>query len=86
MTVNVHKSNIVQFRNPSVRKTDFTFRCGCGDVITVDKYTYLGILLSEHLDYELTAKVVVQSAKKGKRKVQGVPQSKTAAHPRQEEE
>lgn len=62
MIVNGNKSKIVHFRNPSVRKTDFTFRCGNDVLETVDKYTYLGLLLSEHLDFDLTAKHVAQSA------------------------
>ena len=62
MIVNGNKSKIVHFRNPSVRKTDFTFRCGNDVLETIDKYTYLGLLLSEHLDFDLTAKHVAQSA------------------------
>ena len=60
MTVNSNKSIIVQFRNPSVRKTDFDFRCGNDILNIVDKYIYLGISLTENLDYELTAKFVAQ--------------------------
>ena len=62
MTVNVNKSNIVHFRNPSVKQTDGIFKCGNSILNIVDSYTYLGVLLTEHLDFELTAKFVAQSA------------------------
>lgn len=62
MTVNIDKSNVVHFRRPSVPKTDFVFKCGDNTLKIVDKYTYLGMLLTEHLDYELTAKNVAKSA------------------------
>ena len=62
MVVNCSKSNVIHFRNPSVSKTEFIFKCGDSALQVVDRYTYLGLLLSEHLDFELTAKYVSQSA------------------------
>jgi len=62
MTVNSTKSNIVHFRNPAVNKTDFQFKGGDIALSVVEKYTYLGILLTEHLDFNITAKHVAQSA------------------------
>ena len=62
MIVNCSKSNIIHFRNPSVSKTNFVFKCGDITLHLVDKYTYLGLLLSGHLDFEMTAKFVAQSA------------------------
>ena len=62
MTVNVNKSNIVHFRNPVARQTDRIFKCGNSILKIVDSYTYLGVLLTEHLDFKLTAKFVAQSA------------------------
>ena len=62
MIINCSKSNIVHFRNPSVSKTNFEFKCGESVLCIVDRYTYLGLMLSEHLDFELTAKSVAQSA------------------------
>ena len=61
MIVNCIKSNI-HFRNPSVSKTNFVFKCGDSTLHVADRYTYLGLLLSEHLDFEMTAKFVAQSA------------------------
>ena len=46
MTVNVNKSNIVHFRNPSVKQTDRIFKCGNSILNIVDSYTYLGVLLT----------------------------------------
>ena len=62
MCVNNQKSNVVHFRLPSVDRTHVNFYCGDGAISVVNKYTYLGILLDEFLDYNVTAKVVVQSA------------------------
>ena len=60
MIVNCSKSNIIHFRNPSVSKTNFVFKCSILHV--VDRYAYLRLLLSEHLDFEITAKFVAQGA------------------------
>ena len=62
MIVNCSKSNIINFCNPSVSKTNFVFKCGDSTLHVVDRYTYLGLLLSEHLDFEMAAKLVAQSA------------------------
>ena len=62
MHVNNIKSNVVHFRVPSKAKTSVNFTCGPDVVNVVDKYTYLGITLTEFLDYEVTAKIVAQSA------------------------
>ena len=62
MVVNCSKSIVIHFRNPSVSRTEFIFKCGDSALQVVDRYTYLGLLLSEHLDFELTAKYAAQSA------------------------
>lgn len=36
--------------------------CGNDNINFANKYTYLGIVISEHLDYNVTAKAVTQSA------------------------
>jgi len=38
------------------------FLCGDKQLEIVDKYTYLGLVLNEHLDFSFTAKTVAQSA------------------------
>ena len=62
MTVNMAKSNVVHFRPSSVSKTDVVFSCGNGIISVADRYTYLGVVLSEHLDYNIMVKHVAQSA------------------------
>jgi len=61
MIVNSTKSNIAHFRPQSAQRTDSVFLCGDKQLETVDKYTYLGRGLNEHLDYSITAKTVAQS-------------------------
>ena len=62
MVVNTNKSNIVHFRPPSIDRTQYEFHCGDAQLTVVEKYTYLGLILTEFLDYNVTAKVVAQSA------------------------
>lgn len=56
ITVNCSKSNIVNFRNLSVVRTSFVLKCGNNTLQNVDKYTYLGLLLSEPIVLEMTAR------------------------------
>jgi len=51
MNINSMKSNIVHFRPLSVPVTDVIFMCGDANLSVVNKYTYLSIVLTEHLDY-----------------------------------
>ena len=62
MNINCQKSNVVHFRPPSVDRTASLFMCGNDNVNICDKYVYLGLHLSEHLDYNIMAKYVSQSA------------------------
>ncbi len=62
MTVNNAKSGIVHFRPQSVPMTDFDFMCGTEVIGKTDQYTYLGMALTEFLDYNVTAKRIAQSA------------------------
>ena len=55
--INVDKSNINHFRRPSVSRSQFNFL-----LQTVDKYVYLGLLLTEHLNLDLAVKYVAESA------------------------
>ena len=62
MSVNCTKSNIVHFRPPSQRRTTYVFTC-CNETLSiVDSYMYLGLLLNEFLDYNITTRDVAQSA------------------------
>ena len=62
MMININKSNVVHFRPNSVARSDFVFKCGEEVISYTDKYMYLGLLLTEHLDYNVSAKSVAQSA------------------------
>ena len=62
MAVNSRKSNVVHFRLNSEQRFDFDFTCGTDKIGTVDRYSYLGITLTEFLDFDVTAKIIAQSA------------------------
>ena len=46
MVVNCSKSNVIHFRNPSLSRTELIFKCGDSALQVVERYTYLGLLLS----------------------------------------
>ncbi len=52
----------MHFRSCSTTKTVHTFTFGDEIINVSDKYTYLGLVLTEHLDYDKTASIVVKSA------------------------
>lgn len=62
MFINFSKSNVVHFRPNAVPKSDCVFKCGECTIEYASKYLYLGLTLTEHLDYNITAKMVAQSA------------------------
>ena len=62
MIVVCSKSNVVHFRPQSIQRTVFNVTCGTDTLAIVDKYTYLGIVINEYLDYNVTVKTVAQSA------------------------
>ena len=62
MTVNNTKSKIVHYRSSAVPCTKYVFSCSSSSPEIVDRYVYLGLVIHEHLDWNVTAKVVAQSA------------------------
>ena len=63
MTVNADKSKVVHFRpGPATPRTVFEFTCGDKQIAVVSQYRYLGLVLTEFLDYSVTAKFVAQAA------------------------
>ena len=62
MNLNLDKTKIVHLRNPATPKSNVGFVFGNETIEITNQYTYLGILLSEHLDYNLMAKQVAISA------------------------
>ena len=62
MRVNVSKTKIVHFRTTKQPRTTFQFNLNNETVECVDKYKYLGIILDEHLNFNVTASVLASSA------------------------
>ncbi len=62
MTVNTDKTQIVHFSTQSRERTGFIFIYGEQNINVVSQYKYLGLILNEHLDYALMAKMVAKSA------------------------
>lgn len=60
--VNVDKLKVIHFRNLSVQRCNVSFTVNNSVIDTAESYTYLGLLLTEHLDYAKMAKVVGKSA------------------------
>ena len=61
LTINPNKSKIVHFRRKSCPRSTQQFHCGNKAIEIVSSYKYLGLVLSEFLDFQITAKVVSQS-------------------------
>jgi hypothetical protein len=62
ITVNPDKSKVMHFRPASLALTGVNFTCGQCELTVTDSYTYLGLVLTEHLDYAVTAKYVAQAS------------------------
>ena len=62
LTINTDKSKVMHFRPPSIERTVHAFKCGMSTLEIVSQYKYLGVILTEHLDYITMTKQVAQSA------------------------
>ena len=62
MSINTDKSQIVHFRRSSKPKTCFNFILDDRSIKVVSTYKYLGLVLHENLDYNVTAQMVAKSA------------------------
>jgi len=62
MYIIIGKSNIVHFRPDSLQRSEFIFKCGESVVQHANSYLYLGITMTEHLDFSTTAICVAKSA------------------------
>ena len=62
LRLNIDKSSVVLFRPKPHNRSDFRFHFGENQLITVDKYKYLGIFLDEQLSFEYCASVLSDSA------------------------
>lgn len=61
LTINGDKSQVIHFRPKNTDCSKYKFKCGLTVLETVSKYTYLGLLLTEHLDYNITARQVAKA-------------------------
>ena len=62
LKINKGKSKVIYFRRPSTSRSTSNFLCGDLNLDITSQYKYLGLLVHEHLDYNITAKAVAQSA------------------------
>ena len=62
MLLNFNKSKSVHFRPKNFLQTAHQFYCGSESIEVVSQYKYLGLILTEFLDYNETTKIVSQSA------------------------
>ena len=62
MTVNFTKRNIVHFRPCSIIGSNIVFTCGNNVLTYIDRYVYFGLTVTEHLDFDVSAKIVAHSA------------------------
>ena len=62
LIINSDKSQIRHFRNRRNSQTNKVFRLGEVEIKIVEKYKYLGIILDEYLNYNITAETLCSSA------------------------
>ena len=53
--INCNKTNVVHFRPASKVRTNSEFHIGSNRLQLVEKYKYLGVVLNEFMDYEITS-------------------------------
>ena len=53
--INCSKTNVVHFRPASKVRTNSEFHIGSNKIQLVEKYKYLGVVLNEYIDYEITS-------------------------------
>ena len=54
LVINTAKSNVIHFRGISVPISKYFFRCGDQYLNYVSQYKYLGFILTEHLDFNVS--------------------------------
>ena len=69
MKANVDKTIIVQFRPRTTGQSIAKFFIDDENVIVTDSYTYLGVLLTQHMDYKLIAGQIARSASRAASKL-----------------
>ncbi len=62
LKVNADKTNFMQFRGKRTTCTTFNFKFDHNEPKIVDQYKYLGVILQENLDYNVTTSVLAGAA------------------------
>jgi len=62
LQVNADKSKIMHFRKTSKTRSQYNFMLGNITLEIVDEYKYLGLVLNEHLNYNITCDILSRSA------------------------
>ena len=62
MYVNSDKTQVVHFRQHCVEQSQYIFKLGSDVLKTVQNYKYLGVVLDEHMDFELNASILAEAA------------------------
>ena len=62
LKLNVEKSKIVHFRRKNVTRTEFPFHFDENELEIIHRYKYLGIIIDEYLNYDVTAQMLSESA------------------------
>ena len=58
LDINVLKSNIIHFRPKKVPISQFVFKCDTQAIQTIDRYTYIGVSLDEHMTFSFVLTIV----------------------------
>ena len=61
MSVNTSKTAVMHFRNSRIKRTQFRFKFRLSEIKIVETYKYLGLIFHEHLDFNVTSKVLADS-------------------------
>ena len=64
MSLNINKTKVVHFRRKvrGVARSTTTFMLGREEIAYTDQYKYLGLILSEHLEWDLALQEIVKKA------------------------
>ena len=61
MSVNMDKTRVVHFRKPTAQLTKTQFKLRNQPIVIATEYKYLGLTLTEHLNYKQTAEILASS-------------------------
>ncbi len=64
LTVNKNKTEVVHFRKPQQLRTQYVFKYGIDVLEIVNKYKYLGMVLNEYLNFNVTADVLAGAGRR----------------------